>query len=190
MLGLWLSHITVVMVMFVLWLSHIQVVTAKLCLWPSHIPLARLCLVCDWVTSRFPWLKYTLFFVTSLSTGKWKNFCKEVHNHHERADDVSHEFVREYVAPWYERSVLVTYQLHSLLKICTHILWIVRHIWVLHIHCGQAESTDISMQNVLRTGHSLILVFTQGVVCALHKIIPAKGFRCSSVDTRKKYYKC
>jgi len=79
--------------------------------------------------------------VTSPSTGKWKHFCKEVHNHHhERADERRHEFVREYVTQWYERSVLVRYPLHSLPKTCTHILWIVRHICVFYTHTAGRQS--------------------------------------------------
>lgn len=110
------------------WLIHMKVV--MLCLFCDWVisRLSRLSFVCDWVTSRFTWLRYTLFFVKSPSIGMWNNFCKEWHNHHESADERRHEFVREYVALWYERSVPVRYQLHSLLKIWRHILWISHHI--------------------------------------------------------------
>jgi hypothetical protein len=51
------------------------------------------------------------FFVTPPSIRKWFNFCKELHNYHERTDERRHEFARDYVAMWYERSVLFRYHI-------------------------------------------------------------------------------
>ena len=127
--GLWLSHIPLVRSCLVCdWVTSMLWWLCLFCDWVIS-RLSRLRFVCDWVTSRFPWLRYTLLFVAS-NIGKWTHFCKEVrvHSHQERADERRHDFVREYVALWYEGSVPVRYQLHSLLKIWAHILWIGCHI--------------------------------------------------------------